>query len=138
MISGGTKVFHLPPGIAPPGATLAPGASVGTVSPGGGDQASPDHGVGRLLFPPSGTNQDGSSAAGVGGRRVVEVLKGTLAGVLSACARYTVYGTVPICRSTVPVPVSKNSHCLNLLSNLLASCVGTLRYQNSSGFGIHK
>ncbi len=87
MISGGTKVFHLPPGIAPPGATVAPGAivvpgaSVGAVSPGGGVPAAPDHGVGRLLFPPTGSNQDGSSAAGVGGRRVVEVLKGTLSGV---------------------------------------------------------
>jgi hypothetical protein len=77
VISGGTKVFHLPPGIAPPGATAAPD----TGSP-GGVQASSDHGVGRLLFPPTGSNQDGSSAAGVGGRRVVEVLKGTLSAVL--------------------------------------------------------
>jgi hypothetical protein len=75
VISGGTKVFHLPPGIAPPGATVAPGAS------GGGVQAAADHGVGRLLFPPTGNNQDGSSGAGVGGRRVVEVLKGILSGV---------------------------------------------------------
>ncbi len=81
VISGGTKVFHLPPGIAPPGAP--PGASVGTVSPSGGVQAAPDHGVGRLLFPPTGNNQDGSAGAGVGGRRVVEVLKGTLSGVTS-------------------------------------------------------
>jgi hypothetical protein len=79
VISGGTKVFHLPPGIAPPGAP--PGASVGTVSLSGGVQAAPDHGVGRLLFPPTGNNQDGSSGAGVGGRRVVEVLKGTLSAV---------------------------------------------------------
>jgi hypothetical protein len=75
VISGGTKVFHLPPGIAPPGAPPST-AAPDTVSPGG-----PDPGVGRLLFPPTGSNQDGSSAAGVGGRRVVEVLKGTLSAV---------------------------------------------------------
>ncbi len=84
MISGGTKVYHLPPGIAPPGATVAPGASVDTVSS-GGVQAAPDHGVGRLLFPPTGNNRDGSSAAGLGGRRVVEVLKGQVYLCTSVC-----------------------------------------------------
>jgi hypothetical protein len=79
-------VFHLPPGIAPPGApprTAAPD----TISPG-----VPDHGVGRLLFPPTGNNQDGSSAAGVGGRRVVEVLKGTLSALLLTYFCLLVYG----------------------------------------------
>ncbi len=80
VISGGTKVFHLPPGIAPPGAPPST-AAPGTVSPGGGVQAAPDHGVGRLLFPPTGNSQDVTAAAGVGGRRVVEVLKGTLSAV---------------------------------------------------------
>ncbi len=118
VISGGTKVFHLPPGIAPPGATVAPGASVGTVSPGGGVQATPDPGVGRLLFPPTGNNQDGSSAAGVGGRRVVEVLKGQLLLMYFSLLVYSVRYTVPICTSTVPVPGSRNQCCGSVTCDL--------------------